>query len=55
MSHEEIEQRIKYLVEHGGLYQDPIDELLRQITVLQYTVATLTVAATAAAVGVFLK
>lgn len=31
MSHEEIKQRIKYLVEHGGLYDDPLDDLRRQI------------------------
>lgn len=27
MSHEEIKQRIKYLVEHGGLYDDPIEDV----------------------------
>lgn len=31
MSNEEIKQRISYLVEHGGLYDDPIGDLRRQI------------------------
>lgn len=31
MSNEQIEQRIKYLVEHGGLWDDPLDDLRRQI------------------------
>lgn len=31
MTKEEIDQRIRYLVEHGGVYEDPIDELRRQI------------------------
>lgn len=31
MSNEQIEQRIKYLVEHGGLWDDPLDSLRRQI------------------------
>ena len=31
MSNEEIKQRIKYLVEHGGLWDDPLDDLRRQI------------------------
>lgn len=29
MSHEEIKQGIKYLVEHGGLYDDPIEDVRR--------------------------
>ena len=29
MSNEEIKQRIAYLVEHGGLYDDPIGDLRR--------------------------
>lgn len=31
MSNEEIKQRIAYLVEHGGLYDDPLDELRRWV------------------------
>jgi hypothetical protein len=27
MSNEEIQQRIAYLVEHGGLYDDPIEDI----------------------------
>jgi alpha-mannosidase len=26
---EELKQRIKYLVEHGGLWDDPLDEIRR--------------------------
>jgi hypothetical protein len=29
MSQEEIKQRIKYLVEHGGLYDDPLEDVRR--------------------------
>lgn len=29
MSQEEIKQRIAYLVEHGGLYDDPIADVRR--------------------------
>lgn len=29
MSNEEIQQRIKYLVEHGGLYDDPLADIRR--------------------------
>jgi hypothetical protein len=29
MSNEEIRQRIAYLVEHGGLYDDPLGDLRR--------------------------
>lgn len=31
MTNEEIQQRIKYLVEHGGLWDDPLGDLRRQI------------------------
>lgn len=31
MNDEEIKQRIKYLVEHGGVYDDPIADLRRRI------------------------
>lgn len=31
MSQEEIKQRIKYLVEHGGLYDDPTEDLRRGV------------------------
>lgn len=36
MSDEQIKQRIKYLVEHGGIYDDPIDDLRRKVRVLFY-------------------
>ena len=29
MSNEEIKQRIAYLVEHGGVWDDPLDDLRR--------------------------
>lgn len=29
MTREELQQRIRYLVEHGGLYEDPQDEIKR--------------------------
>lgn len=31
MSDEQIKQRIKYLVEHGGLWDDPIEDLRRGV------------------------
>lgn len=31
MSDEQIKQRIKYLVEHGGLWDDPIEDLRRKV------------------------
>lgn len=31
MSQEEIKQRIKYLVEHGGLYDDPLEDVRRGV------------------------
>lgn len=36
MTEEEIQQRIRYLVEHGGLYDDPIDDLRRKVRLLFY-------------------
>jgi hypothetical protein len=36
MSDEQIKQRIKYLVEHGGIYDDPIDDLRRKVRILFY-------------------
>lgn len=34
MNDEQIKQRIKYLVEHGGVFDDPICALRRQVRVL---------------------
>lgn len=31
MSNQEIEQRIRYLIEHGGLWDDPLDDLRKQV------------------------
>jgi hypothetical protein len=33
MSDEQIKQRIAYLVEHGGLYDDPLADLRRGVRV----------------------
>lgn len=40
MTDDEIKQRIKYLVEHGGLYDDPIQDLRRSVRLLQWLVGT---------------
>lgn len=40
MTDETIKQRIKYLVEHGGIYDDPIRALQLQVRVLQWLVGT---------------
>lgn len=31
MNDEELKQRIKYLVEHGGLWDDPINDIRRKV------------------------
>lgn len=31
MSNEEIKQRIQYLIEHGGVWDDPLGDLRRQL------------------------
>ncbi len=36
MSDTEIMQRVKYLIEHGGIYDDPIDDLRRKVRILFY-------------------
>lgn len=36
MSDEYIKQRIAYLVEHGGIYDDPIEDLRQKVRVLFY-------------------
>jgi hypothetical protein len=36
MSDEQIRQRIAYLVEHGGLYDDPIADLRQKVRILFY-------------------
>ena len=40
MSNEEIKQRIQYLVEHGGLYDEPLQDL-RKITRLTLAAAVI--------------
>lgn len=39
MSNVEIEQRIKYLVEHGGLYDDPLDDIRRCLRIQRILLA----------------
>jgi len=34
MNDEEIKQRIKYLVEHGGIWDDPIADIRRHLRLL---------------------
>ncbi len=34
MDDEQLTQRIKYLVEHGGLWDDPLADLRRRVNVL---------------------
>lgn len=36
MSDQYIKQRIAYLVEHGGIYNDPIEDLRQKVRVLFY-------------------
>jgi hypothetical protein len=31
MSNEEIKQRIAYLIEHGGIWDDPLADIRRQV------------------------
>lgn len=33
MTNAEIEQRIRYLVEHGGVYEDPHEDIRRTVSV----------------------
>jgi hypothetical protein len=40
MNDEQIKQRIAYLVEHGGLYEDPLDDIRTQLRWLYRAAAT---------------
>lgn len=31
MTDDELQQRIKYLVEHGGIWEDPVTDLRREL------------------------
>lgn len=47
MSNEEIKQRIQYLIEHGGVWDDPLADLRRQIRwALGLSIVTLMLVAT---------
>jgi hypothetical protein len=43
MSDQEIKQRIAYLVEHGGIYDDPLADIRRNIRVLYALVGVMIV------------
>lgn len=43
MSNEEVKQRIQYLVEHGGLYDDPLADLRHYARTTRYALAALAV------------
>ncbi len=36
MNDTEIMQRVRYRIEHGGIYDDPIDDLRRKVRLLFY-------------------
>jgi len=38
MSNHELQQRIQYLVEHGGIAEDPLTELHQRVRVLTWLV-----------------
>lgn len=39
MTNEQIKQRINYLVQHGGIWDDPLDELRRRVRLLSWMTA----------------
>lgn len=39
MTNEQIKQRINYLVQHGGIWDDPLDELRQRVRVLSWMTA----------------
>jgi hypothetical protein len=41
MTDEEVKQRIRYLVEHGGLWDDPQDDIRRTVRVNRVIAITL--------------
>lgn len=49
MSNEEIKQRIQYLIEHGGVWDDPIEDIRRQVK-LNFILIVATMALLVAAV-----
>lgn len=49
MSDEFLHQRIKYLVEHGGLWDDPVEDIRRT---LKWTIRIVSAAMVLAAVSV---
>jgi hypothetical protein len=51
MNDEQIKQRIAYLVQHGGLYEDPIEDLRGKVRVMFYMCSA---ACACGVVGLFL-
>jgi hypothetical protein len=49
MSDEFLHQRIKYLVEHGGLWDDPVEDIRRT---LKWTVRIVSIAALLATISI---
>ena len=45
---EDMHQRIKYLVEHGGLYDDPVDDIRRRLKWLTIAASVLALVVTVA-------
>ena len=41
MNDEQIKQRIAYLVQHGGLYEDPIEDLRSKVRLLRWAIGAL--------------
>jgi hypothetical protein len=54
MNDEQIKQRIAYLVEHGGLADDPLDEIRRQLERLWWVAGVGCFSLGALAVGLML-
>lgn len=55
MNDEQIKQRIRYLVEHGGLWEDPMNEIRRMVSVNRVIAVLLVVLAVADLAGHFMK
>ena len=51
---EQIKQRIAYLVEHGGLYEDPLDDIRAQLRRLWWVAGVGCFSLGALAVGLML-
>lgn len=54
MNDEEIKQRIRYLVEHGGIYDDPLAEIRRSVRFLYLMVGVALIFHVVEAVAIWL-